>query len=148
MKETTNKVAKVLELQEQGVHVLEIAKKLGYRDQKSLTRFMNKHNFSCKKGIFTPKEVEKNIEITAIERLELQVSKIAKSLNDTQELLKKDEDKKELVIKPRKLNLKATSIRIDEEVANAFDEFCKKYENVQKAYLYTVALEEFMEKYK
>lgn len=143
-----DKVSQVLELQEQGVHIDEISKKLGYKDSKSLKRFMNKYNYSCKKGIFALKDSGKDVEITAIKRLELQISKVAKSLSEAKELIKGSHEKQELIIKPRKLNLKCTSIRIDEEVSNKFDEFCAKYENVQKSYLYTVALEEFMEKHK
>lgn len=144
---TNEKVLKVLELQGKGVSVDEIIKQLGYKDQKSLSRLMNKHNYSCKKGIFYPKESPQSIENTELERIELQIAKLSKSMFEIQEMVKISTDKKELKIEPRELNLKQTSIRVDAEVSNKFDEFCDKYGNVQKSYLYTLALEEFMKKY-
>lgn len=147
MNTTNEKVLKVLELQGQGVSIDEIIKKMGYKDQKSLSRLMNKHNYSCKKGIFTPKETPQSVENTGLERIELQIAKLSKSMLEIQEMVKISTDKKELRIEPRELELKQTSIRVDKEVSNKFDDFCDKYGNVSKAYLYTLALEEFMEKY-
>lgn len=145
---TNEKVLKVLELQGQGTNIDEIVKELGYKDVKSLTRLMNKHNYSCKKGVFYPKESPQTVENTELERIELQIAKLSKSMFEIQEMVKKANEKKELKIEPRKLNLKQTSIRIDGAVSDEFDNFCKQYGNVAKAYLYTLALEEFMEKYK
>lgn len=141
------KVTKVLQLQAQGVDIEGIAKQTGYADVKSLKRAMNKNGFSCKKDIFTPKESAKPVENTEFNAIELHMAKLVKSMNEIQEMVKIATDKKELRIEPRELNLKQTSIRIDAEVAEQFDQFCEKYGNVQKSYLYTLALEEFMKKY-
>ena len=147
MKITNEKVLKVLELQEQGVSAGEIINQMGYKDQKSLSRLMNKHNYSCKKGIYVPKEGTQTIENTELDRIELQIARLAKAMIETQEMVKIATDKKELRIEPRELILKQTSIRVDAEVSNKFDEFCDRYGNVQKSYLYTLALEEFMKKH-
>lgn len=125
MKMLSEKALKVLELQEQGVSIEEIIKKLGYKDNKSLNRLMNKNNYSCKKGIYVPKEEDKPVENAEFERLELHMARITKAIQETQELLKeeisKEDVKKGLVIEPRELKLKATSIRIDETVSNKFE---------------------------
>lgn len=85
---TNEKVLKVLELQGQGTSIDEIVKELGYKDIKSLTRLMNKHNYSCKKGVFYPKESPQTIENTELERIELQMAKLSKSMFEIQEMVK------------------------------------------------------------
>lgn len=138
------KISKALELQAQGVAIESIAEQAGYGSVKSLTRAMNKNGYSCKKGIFVPKTDAKPVENTGFATIELHIAKLVKAVNEVLELLKTEANKKQLKIEPRKLELKQTSIRVDAEVYKKFDEFCDQYDNVQRAYLYTVALEEFM----
>ena len=147
---------KVLELQEQGLTLEEIANELKYKDVQGLGKYMNKAGYSKKNGKFVKKENKESSEKTVKVKTEKVITEsIEKTeLENIKSQLKAIEmwcfDKsynKQLVVEPKPLDLKATTIKADKDVLEKFDEFSKKYSNVNKAYLITKALEEFMEKY-
>lgn len=44
-------------------------------------------------------------------------------------------------------NIKQTSIKVDEDTINRFNELCKEYEHINKSYMLSLAIKEFCDKY-
>lgn len=147
---------KVLELQEQGLTLEEIASELKYKDVQGLGKYMNKAGYSKKNGKFVQKENKESSEkvvevktkkasVESVEKTELEA--IKSQLKSIEMWCFNKSYNKDLVVEPKPLDLKATTVKADKNTLEKFDEFAKKYSNVNKAYLLTKALEEFMEKY-
>jgi DNA-binding transcriptional MerR regulator len=137
----------VLKLQEQGLSIEDIAKKLDYTNIDSLAKYMNKRGYSKKNGKFILKEGKQMVieQIQTIENTELK--EIKEQLKSINLWAFEQSCKKDLVVEPKQLDLKGYSIRADKGALELFDKVAEKYSNVSKSYLFSKALEEFAEKY-
>ena len=160
------KLEKILELQEKGLNLEEIAKEVGYKNIDSMNKYMNKQGYSKQNNIYILKEQEKaeganeemNIEnnqdltqdlttetTETIEKTELQ--QIKEQMKNIERWCMNEKYSYNLKVEPKALDLKNTSVRVDKKALEKFDKVAEKYSSVNKAYLLSKALEEFADKY-
>lgn len=146
-KELIEKILKAAN--EDGKSLKDIASELGYTNGDSVGKILKRAGYKrTNKGYVLSTDKKDNKESNDNAQT-LSIDEILNTLKTISERLNKLEhkDKEGILVSNKEMKYKATSIRVDESILQAFDELCDKYTNVSKSYLTSIALRDFVEKY-
>ena len=146
-KELIEKILK--SVYEDGKSLKDIASELGYTNGDSVGKILKRAGYKRTSKGYVLHSDEKDNKKSNDESQVLDTNDILNTLKTISERLDKLEhkDKEGILVSNEEMKYKATSIRVDESILQAFDELCDKYTNVSKSYLTSIALRDFVEKY-
>lgn len=134
----------ILEMQQNNHSLDEILKEIEYKSISTLKGQMKKNGYILVNDKFI---LDKNInKADTVEINKNDLDLILNQLNDIKRYMV--QDKYTLSVESEQINLKPFSIRVNESDLKDFNELCDQYQHISKSYMFSLALREFVKKYK
>lgn len=149
-KELIKKILKAVN--EDGKTLKDIATELGYAKGDNVGKILKRAGYKrTSEGyvLIDNKTNNKDNDKDNDSTQSIDINNILDALKDISKRLDKleNKDREGVLVSNEEMKYKATSIRVDEDILEAFDALCNKYTNISKSYLTSIALREFVEKY-